>query len=87
MRAAMQKTVVVRVERWLQHVRYGRRLRHWVSFKAHSEDGQVALGDRVEITQCRPLSRQKRWRVTRVLARALAQPGAPAATGSGELRP
>ena len=68
--AKMQKTVVVRVDRLVKHGTYGKRLRRHEHYKAHDEKGQCREGDRVLIIESRPLSRDKRWRVSRVLAKA-----------------
>ena len=62
----MQKTVVVRVERRVQHPLYGKVVLRTAKFKAHDEIG-CDEGDRVEIMETRPLSRDKRWRVTRII--------------------
>ena len=66
----MQKTVVVAVENRVMHSLYKRYMKETKRFYAHDEDGQCGIGDRVEIVQCRPLSRLKRWRVRRVLKKA-----------------
>ncbi len=66
----MQKTVVVAVERLIAHPLYGRRIRRTRRLKAHDAEGIAKLGDRVEIVETRPLSREKRWRVGSILARA-----------------
>jgi len=65
----MQKTVVVAVERLVAHPLYGRRMRRTSRFKAHDEIG-CQVGDRVLIMETRPLSKEKRWRVVRILERA-----------------
>lgn len=66
----MQKTVVVEVERLVAHPRYGQRMRRTRRFKAHDEKGQAHVGDRVALMETRPLSADKRWRVTAILRRA-----------------
>jgi small subunit ribosomal protein S17 len=66
----MQKTVVVSVERHVQHPVYGKTQRRTSKFLAHNENNQARLGDRVAIVESRPLSRRKRWIVTRVIERA-----------------
>ncbi len=68
--ARMQKTVVVLVERLVQHPVYGKRVRQRRRFKAHDEKGECREGDRVLIIESRPLSKDKRWRVSRVVAKA-----------------
>lgn len=66
----MEKTVVVAVETLVRHALYGRTLRRTAKFKAHDEANDCHVGDSVEIMETRPLSREKRWRVVRVLERA-----------------
>ena len=66
----MQKTVVVSVERTVMHPRYKKILRRRTKVKAHDERGECHVGDRVLIVECRPLSRDKRWRVSKILNRA-----------------
>jgi small subunit ribosomal protein S17 len=62
----MQKTVVVEVERRLRHPLYGKIVRRTGRFKAHDELS-CEVGDRVEIVETRPLSKEKRWRVARIV--------------------
>ena len=66
----MQKTVVVSVERTVTHPRYKKILRRRTKVKAHDERNECHVGDRVLIVECRPLSRDKRWRVSKVIERA-----------------
>lgn len=66
----MDKTVVVAVQRLTPHPLYGRVLRRTSKYKAHDEANDVHTGDRVVISECKPLSRDKSWRVVRVLERA-----------------
>jgi len=61
----MQKTVVVEVERIKKHQKYKRRFRVHKKYKAHDEKGEYKVGDRVIIEECRPISKEKRWRVIR----------------------
>jgi small subunit ribosomal protein S17 len=65
----MQKTVVVSIERTVMHPRYKKILRRRTKVKAHDESNQCRVGDRVLIVESRPLSRDKRWRVSKVLER------------------
>ena len=67
----MTKTVVVELERIVLHARYKKYLRRRTRVKAHDERDECRVGDRVMITECRPLSREKRWRVSRILNRAV----------------
>jgi small subunit ribosomal protein S17 len=62
----MEKTVVVEIERRVQHPLYGKVVLRTKKFKAHDEIGCDA-GDRVEIMETRPISKDKRWRVTKIL--------------------
>jgi small subunit ribosomal protein S17 len=64
----MDKTVVVLVNRLVKHPVYKKYIRRRAKFMAHDEQNSARLGDTVEIIQSRPLSRLKRWRLTRVLA-------------------
>ena len=66
----MQKTVVVSVERTVMHPRYKKYFKRRTKVKAHDESNQCRIGDRVLIVESRPLSRDKRWRVSKVLERA-----------------
>jgi len=61
----MQKTVVVKVERVYRHPLYQKVIKVAKKFKAHDELNECKVGDRVEIMETRPLSRDKRWRVVR----------------------
>lgn len=65
----MDKTVVVAVERRVSHRFYGKTVRHLTKFKAHDEQNAFRVGDVVRITETRPLSKTKRWRVTELLVR------------------
>jgi small subunit ribosomal protein S17 len=66
----MQKTVVVSVEDRVKHALYGKVLRRTSKLKAHDEQDQCGVGDRVRIQETRPLSATKRWRVVEVLEKA-----------------
>ena len=59
----IQKTVVVKVERIKEHPRYKRRYKVHKKYKAHDEKGEYKVGDKVIIEECRPISKEKRWRV------------------------
>lgn len=65
-KASMQKTVVVAVERLVRHPMYRKTIRRTSTFMAHDEKG-AKRGDRVRIVETRPLSRHKRWRVEEIL--------------------
>jgi small subunit ribosomal protein S17 len=68
--AKMQKSVVVAVERRVQHAVYGKTQKRTSTFLAHNEDDDAKAGDKVAIAETRPMSRRKRWTVTRVIERA-----------------
>jgi len=66
----MAKSVVVTVERQVRHGTYGKQQRLTSRFMAHDEDSSARVGDRVALVPSRPLSRRKRWVVTRIVQRA-----------------
>ena len=66
----MNKTVVVAVERLVQHPLYKKAVKKTVKFKAHDENNESHIGDTVEIMETRPLSKDKRWRVVEILEKA-----------------
>lgn len=66
----MDKTVVVAVERLFRHPLYKKVLKRTAKFKAHDERNECRVGDKVEIMETRPLSKEKRWRVVNILERA-----------------
>jgi small subunit ribosomal protein S17 len=66
----MDKTVVVEVEDRVKHALYGKVMRRTSRLKAHDENNDCGVGDRVQLMETRPLSATKRWRVVQVLERA-----------------
>ncbi|MEN6520827.1 MAG: 30S ribosomal protein S17 [Armatimonadota bacterium] len=66
----MDKTVIVAVETLVKHPIYGKIVRRTTKFKAHDEANSVGEGDVVEIMETRPLSHDKRWRVSRIVEKA-----------------
>jgi len=66
----MDKTVVVRVQTLKQHRLYKKVILHSSMFKAHDEQNQCSIGDRVRIIETRPVSREKRWRVVEIVEKA-----------------
>ncbi|MBU6421253.1 MAG: 30S ribosomal protein S17 [Gammaproteobacteria bacterium] len=66
----MQKTITVVVERVVTHPEYGKILHRRTKIKAHDEENACQEGDTVEITPCRPMSRDKAWKLVRILTRA-----------------
>lgn len=67
----MAKTIVVEVTRRVRHPLYHKYVQSRQRYKAHDENNDAKVGDRVLIEECRPLSRDKRWRVKSILERAL----------------
>jgi small subunit ribosomal protein S17 len=65
----MNKTRVVQVERRLAHTKYGKYMTSRTKYKAHDEKNEFRNGDRVQIVESRPLSRDKRWRVEKLITR------------------
>jgi small subunit ribosomal protein S17 len=70
----MQKTVIVSIERTVLHAKYKKYLKRRTKVKAHDEKSECRIGDRVIIVETRPLSRDKRWRVAKIVERAVADP-------------
>ena len=66
----MNKTVTVLVERHVKHALYGKYLRRSTKLHAHDEDNACKEGDLVRVTECRPLSKTKNWRVVEIITRA-----------------
>jgi len=66
----MDKTVVVAVEDRVKHPKYGKVLRRTKKYKAHDEQNECGVGDRVLLMETRPLSTTKRWRVAGILEKA-----------------
>ncbi len=67
---AMDKTVVVLVERRMRHPLYGKEIRRHKKFYVHDEKNEAAVGDVVRIQETRPLSKMKRWRLVEIIRRA-----------------
>lgn len=67
---AMDKTVVVTVERIGTHPLYKKVVRRRKKYMAHDEDNACRVGDRVRLVECRPMSARKRWRVAEIVQRA-----------------
>jgi small subunit ribosomal protein S17 len=66
----MDKTIVITITTLKQHPLYGRTMRQSTKFKAHDENNECGVGDTVEIMECRPLSKEKNWRLVRIIERA-----------------
>lgn len=67
---AMEKTVVVRVERTTRHPLYGKVIRTHKRYQAHDENNEYQVGDEVLIRESRPMSKRKRWVVVETLEKA-----------------
>lgn len=65
----MQQTITVVIDRTYRHPKYGKYVRKSKKYHAHDEDSVARIGDLVELVQCRPLSRLKRWRLLRVVTK------------------
>ncbi|GAH87681.1 unnamed protein product, partial [marine sediment metagenome] len=65
----MDKTVIVAVETHKRHPLYKKTIRRVVKFKAHDEKNECSAGDTVRIVETRPLSREKRWRVSEIITK------------------
>ena len=63
----MDKTVVVKVDRLVKHPVYNKYIKRSVKYKVHDEQDVCKVGDRVQIIECRPLSKDKRWSVKQVI--------------------
>jgi small subunit ribosomal protein S17 len=66
----MDKTVVVAVETKVRHPLYGKTVNRTTKFKAHDENNEANINDRVLIMETRPLSKDKRWRIVEIIERA-----------------
>ena len=66
----MEKTIVVSIKDSVKHPLYKKVIKRTVKFKAHDELGECNIGDKVEIMETRPLSKDKRWRLVRIIEKA-----------------
>ena len=66
----MDKTVVVAIEDNVKHPLYKKIIKNTVKFKAHDENNECGIGDRVLVMETRPLSKDKRWRVGEIIEKA-----------------
>ena len=66
----MDKTIVVSIKDSVKHPLYKKVIKRTVKFKAHDENNECGIGDKVEIMETRPLSRDKRWRLVRIIEKA-----------------
>jgi small subunit ribosomal protein S17 len=66
----MDKTIVVAIESRVQHKLYKKFVKNTVKFKAHDENNECRIGDRVRIMETRPLSKSKHWRLVEIIEKA-----------------
>lgn len=66
----MDKTAVVKVERRIQHPVYGKYVKKTKKYHIHDENNATAIGDKVQIKECRPLSKTKSWTLDKVIEQA-----------------
>lgn len=66
----MDKTIVVEASTLIKHAKYGKYFKKYKKYKAHDEKSECGMGDKVEIIECRPLSKQKRFRLSRIVEKA-----------------
>jgi small subunit ribosomal protein S17 len=67
----MEKTIVVRVDRLVKHSLYNKYIKRSVKYKVHDEQNSCKAGDKVQIVECRPLSKDKRWALRQILESAV----------------
>ena len=63
----MDKTVVVKVDRLVKHQLYNKYIKRSVKYKVHDEQNVCKIGDRVQIIECRPMSKDKRWSLKQII--------------------
>ena len=66
----MDKTIVVAIEDRVKHPLYKKIVKRTIKFKAHDENNEAGIGDRVEIMETRPLSKDKNWRLVKIVEKA-----------------
>lgn len=66
----MDKTIVVKVEDFVRHPIYGKRVKRTKKFKAHDENNLCGIGDKVRIMETKPISKDKRWRLVEIIEKA-----------------
>jgi len=66
----MDKTIVVAIEDSVQHPLYKKTMKRTYKLKAHDENNECGIGDTVEVMETRPLSKDKRWRLVRIIEKA-----------------
>ncbi len=66
----MDKTIVVAVETFISHPLYSKKVKRTKKLKAHDENNECGIGDKVKVMETRPLSKDKRWRLVEILEKA-----------------
>ena len=66
----MDKTIVVAIRERVQHSLYGKKMNRTVKFKAHDENNECGIGDKVRVMETRPLSKDKHWRMVEIIEKA-----------------
>lgn len=66
----MDKTIVVAIKTKVRHPLYGKMINRTVKFKAHDEENTCGMGDTVQIAETRPISKDKRWRLVKIIDKA-----------------
>ena len=66
----MDKTIVVAIENSVKHKLYNKIIKHTIKLKAHDENNECKIGDKVRIMETRPLSKDKRWRLVSIIEKA-----------------
>ena len=66
----MDKTIVVAIKTKVRHPLYGKMVNRTRKFKAHDENNECGVGDTVKVMECRPLSKDKRWRLVEIIKKA-----------------
>jgi len=71
--SGMDKTIAVQIERVVKHPMYGKYIRRSTKLLAHDESNECNVGDLVAISECRPLSKRKSWRLEKIVERAVSE--------------
>jgi len=66
-----QKTIIVKAQRLMRHDKYSKTIKKFNKFKAHDENNEAKIGDKVLIAETRPISKDKRWRLVKILNKAV----------------
>ena len=85
MSTAMDKSITVRVEQRYKHPKYGKYLSAHKKYLVHDEEGKAGVGDIVQISESRPLSKRKRWRLVDVIRKITVTDGQPTEVDGGVL--